>query len=262
MKGLCNAWQRWRPNAIIVGVVIGCAILPARTVHAHPYGISSVNRLIAAEVTPDGLRLAFVLDFAELPAENELRVLDQNHDDSVSAQEQQSYLAQRVDHAVAQWRIEWNHQPLRPTIVSRALEVHDGEARLHTLRVMAEVRATLPAGSANLPRSTLLLSDLAYRDRPGWRELRVQDSETLAARLVTALPASDASALLRMDEAVFELTTVGNPTTPRTPSAQHSESPRTIPTKWLALAGIVLLVVISTAQALAERHRQKGAKKS
>lgn len=249
--------------------VVALLLLPTNTAHAHPYGISSVNRLIAVEPHRDELKFAFVLDFAELPAENELQSLDADHDGSVTPQEQQRYLLATVDPSVASWSVTLDATPLALRVVERSLEVNDGEARLHTLRVMAEVRAIVPVQLQAKLEYLLVLRDLRRNDRPGWRELRVDDTSQVRAQLLHSIPSRDGGAagreLLRMDEATFRLqlrTASGANRVGQSPTRAPIRRAKAVPTQWLVLAIVLALLMISGTQALRSRFKRAEHEKS
>ncbi len=233
------------------------SLLSSQHAQAHPYGISSISRLIAIEPRRNELVFAYVLDFAELPAENELRSLDADHDGAVTQSEQAIYLQGVVDPNVATWTVTADGQRLNLRVLHRSVEVADGEARLHTLRVLAEIHADLPQDVQHARDWTLSIQDDSRNERPGWRELRVDDGPTMMAQLVSVSPGRDGGggtrALLRMDQAVFRVRSVGHPTN-RTVAQAAARGGRPVSTGWLLLALLILLMIVTVFRATSARR--------
>src|SRR5207237_6080730 len=59
-------------RAVLFVIVIGAAAISARRLGAHPMGNFSVNRYARLEPTAAGLRLLYIVDFAEIPAFQEV----------------------------------------------------------------------------------------------------------------------------------------------------------------------------------------------
>ena len=179
---------------------------------AHPFGISSVSRYLGVELASGGgVRIAFLLDFAELPAVAELSRLDRDDDGAVTPAERDAYLEAVVPPIVSAWTVELNGLPMTPRVVIRTLEAPPGQNGLNTLRILAELAVDRPPGIAPLADLTVHLHDSSYGDRPGWREIAADDSSegTLAYSSVVRpqrpLPGTTVAAdrILRVDDAVF-----------------------------------------------------------
>lgn len=182
-------------------------------VSAHPFGLSSTNRLFAIEPDARGARLAYVLDFAELPTTQELTRLDGDHDGQVTAVEREAYLSALFRTLLAAWQWSVDGRPVTPAVVASNLEVSQGEANLHTLRIVAELRVDRPAQSAPDAPWQIAVRDESYNDRPGWRELRIEDSaqwsattlEGAADPSIVARRAQGERVTLRMNSARYQL---------------------------------------------------------
>lgn len=172
---------------------------------AHPFGMSSVNRYLGVECTErGGLHIAWLLDFAELPAARELARLDRDGDGAVTPVERDAYLDALVPGVLAQWTIERNGERVVPRLVHRSIEAPEGQSGLSTLRILGEL--TVDPMPQPTPNVTVHVIDHSYSDRQGFRDLRADDTD--AARLVSApaeipVSAPDGTTLRRVDEATF-----------------------------------------------------------
>jgi ABC-type nickel/cobalt efflux system permease component RcnA len=156
--------------------VLGLILAVARDSRAHPAGFTSVNRYLGVACDGRGqVHLAYLLDFAELPAYAEIEQLDADHDGTVSPQEQRAYLDRRVPPIVAAWTVELQGQRVVLRVTGSSLEVLPGERGLSTLRIAADVTAGAPldlaAGDAEVR-----VVDPVFADRSGWREMAGEDS--------------------------------------------------------------------------------------
>ena len=154
---------------------------------AHPAGMSSVNRYLGVACEgPGRIHIEYWIDFAELPAYAEFEDLDANHDDTVSPDEQTRYLARRLPPIVRAWTIALDDERAEARVTGSRLEVIPGERGLSTLRIAADVDVVSPSPvDASATELRMFVRDLAYADRPGWREIAADDS---AAAVVVAGP--------------------------------------------------------------------------
>jgi energy-coupling factor transporter transmembrane protein EcfT len=185
-------------------------VLPTR-LWAHPFGVASVNRYLGLELSASGsMRLAYVLDFAELPSVAELGRLDPDHDGAVTPTERNAYLDALLGPLVNAWTVEVNGVRVTAQLVNRALEVRPGQGGMNTLQILAEISLDHPALETSQSEVTVRIEDNTYSDKPGWREIRAE--ATAPWQLVRAVPddrmqtppAEDRPGrMLRTNEAVF-----------------------------------------------------------
>ncbi len=219
-----------------------CVLCLAHVAAAHPFGLSSVNRYLGIECTAGGgLRIAWVLDFAELPAAREIARLDRDGDGAVTPAERDAYLDELVPPVLAQWIIERNGERVMPRRLHASIDAPAGQSGMSTLRVLAELGVEPMAHPAQ--RVTIHVVDRSYSDRTGFRDLRADDSDD--ARLVSAPPdspvtAPDGTTLRRVDEAtfVFELRAMA-PTSQRAPANAITTRPSHARTVWMPVAASV-----------------------
>jgi hypothetical protein len=186
-------------RATLAGLGALLAASVAREAAAHPAGTTSVNRYVGVSLVgapPDasapGIRvhLAYLLDFAELPAYGEIESLDADHDGSVTPAEQEAYLARRLGPIVDRWTVEVDGVKIAPRVTGSNLEVLAGEQGLSTLRIAADVEAEAPGSRAPGADVRVHVVDPAFADRSGWRQMAAEASPeaTLANGPATATP--------------------------------------------------------------------------
>jgi nickel/cobalt transporter (NicO) family protein len=144
--------------------------LPATT-WAHPLGNFTVNRYSRIELNGDQLALRYVLDMAEIPAFQELSIIDANRDGEVNSAEHDAYLAQVAAQLRANLQLALNGTPLELVPRSQELSFPAGQGGLKTLRVVLDLEAQLPPGAGALQAR---YADNNYAERLGWQEIVVQ----------------------------------------------------------------------------------------
>jgi hypothetical protein len=178
--------------ALLAVHVGGAVLFMSSAALAHPAGSSSVNRYLGFEYAGAGvLRIAYLLDFAEIPAYAEIDALDADHDGSVTPEEQRRYLDVRLGELVRALRVELNGVRVTPTIVSSHLETAPGEGGMSTLRIAAELAATCS------PRCTgadveVYARDDSFADHPGWRQISAGEEPGPAVNAATPPRATEA----------------------------------------------------------------------
>jgi nickel/cobalt exporter len=230
-------------------LALSLALWPSAA-RAHPLGMSSINRYAGVRLHADRLELDYLLDFAELPAWREIETLDGDHDERVTPEERDRYLAQVVAQVVASAEVSVDGAAVTLTPAGQALEAPPGQNGLSTLRVALEFRAPLGPVSGR-GNTTVRIRDRLFAGRDGWRELGALPSDAATLRS-SSLPPSVASAgpalaypvdpsdpvaararMLRQDEATFvferhpptgDATAAGAPR--RAPSAEGDPSGR------------------------------------
>jgi ABC-type nickel/cobalt efflux system permease component RcnA len=182
-------------RALWVAAILGLALALAGPSEAHPAGFTSVNRYVGVSCDAEGrVHLAYLLDFAELPAYAEIERLDADHDGVVSPGEQRDYLDQRLPPIVAAWTVEIDGVRTSVRVTGSSLEVPPGERGLSTLRVAADVVAERPPGapsmSADRADVRVHVVDPVFGERSGWREMSGEESpDATVADGPTARPA-------------------------------------------------------------------------
>jgi nickel/cobalt exporter len=187
---------------LLVAAATSLAVaLVASAAAAHPAGTTSVNRYLGVGWSgPGRVHVAYLVDFAELPAYAEIDQLDADHDGTVTPEEQRGYLDRRLPPLVAAWTIVVDGVQVTPRLVGSSLQISPGERGLETLRIAADVDASLPPGVA-APASgadvQIAVCDPNFADRPGWREMTAEESPLVAVVSGATGQARDALAYAR-----------------------------------------------------------------
>jgi nickel/cobalt exporter len=204
-----------------VGLVLATCIATAtisRAACAHPAGFTSVNRYVGVECDTAGrLRIAYLLDFAEMPSRAELESLDGDHDGTVSPAEQRAYLDRRIPPLVDEWTVEVDGAPATPRVTGSSLEILEGERGLPTVRIAADVTVDVPGQPDPVAQDLRVhVIDPVFAERSGWREMSADDA---SGWVVTSGPTGDPSKALayaagggppRVDEAWFSFHRAGS----------------------------------------------------
>ena len=195
------------------------------TAGAHPMGMSSVSRYVGVQLHANAVECDYLVDFAELPAWREIELLDANHDDRVTPDEQAAYLAPLVERVRASLdvRVDGVRVSLRARPAS--LEAPPGQNGMSTLRIAVEFRAVLEPADDRV--RIVSIHDALFADRPGWRELGATSSEDFTVRTASVGPdgpragatlaypagAEGTAPLLRQDDATFAFAPGARPST-------------------------------------------------
>ncbi len=185
---------RFLPRALAL-VVIMFSLLPPGRVEAHPLGNFTINHYSRLEFARDDVRVTYVLDFAEIPAFQQMKRLDSDGDGVLSNGEATAYLDAELPVLLEglELQVAGKVVPLRIQDSSAALL--PGQGGLQTLRLEASLLADLPAGweQGNVSGS---YADRNYEDRLGWREIVIRDGPGVVLKNSSA-PTSDVSNELR-----------------------------------------------------------------
>jgi ABC-type nickel/cobalt efflux system permease component RcnA len=161
-------------------VAMALSLAVARTAMAHPAGSTSVNRYVGVSCDARGqVHIAYLLDFAELPAYAEIEQLDADHDGTVTPAEQRAYLERRLPPIVGSWTVEIDGKKASVRVAGSSLEVPQGERGLSTLRVAADVVADRAPGAPLEDSATevqVRVVDPVFAERSGWREMSAEES--------------------------------------------------------------------------------------
>jgi nickel/cobalt transporter (NicO) family protein len=193
--------------------------LPA-SVAAHPLGNFTINHFADITVTPTEVRLAVVIDMAEIPTFQERQKMDTDGDGSVSDEEAAAAQAPYCTAQGAKLRLTVGAAAadLRPT--DAALSFPGGLGGLSTMRLECSYVAALPARLT--PSTSIAFADTSYPERIGWREIIARgDGVTLdtgglpatsVSKRLTSYPADLISQPLDVRSATLVATAVAAPT--------------------------------------------------
>ena len=134
---------------------------------AHPMGNFSINHYARFEAQKSELKLRYVLDFAEIPAADQMAKLDTNVDNVVSASEKTAYLNSVVPQFLRDLSLQIDGNAIALTARESDLEVLPGAGGLPTLLIRIDTAAALPAGE----RANVIYEDSNFAGRTGWKEI-------------------------------------------------------------------------------------------
>ena len=176
---------------VILAAAVGAAGLP-QVVAAHPLGNFTVNRYSRIELSSSQIHLRYVLDLAEIPAFQEMGVIDRDHDGRVDDTERAGYLAQKVDQLRQGVSLSVNGASVDLQPIGQELSFPPGQGSLPTVRLVADLEAPLPAvrGAGQID-----YRDDNFPERIGWREIVIRGGEGVALTHSNA-PVVDRSAEL------------------------------------------------------------------
>ena len=139
------------------------------------FAICHYSRL---RVEPGGVRLQYVLDFAEIPAFGEKNRMDADKDGTISAAEQNDYLAKKGEELRVAISLKHDGIALPFRLLTSTLRLEPGAGGLETVRLEYDFVAALPDLS-NAP-SRFQYRDDNYPSRAGWKEIIVLNSDGVA----------------------------------------------------------------------------------
>lgn len=170
-------------------VVLGFALLvvTAGGASAHPLGNFTINTYDGIVVTPNEVRVQYVLDMAEIPTFQLGRTLDSNGDGDRTAAELAAFARAEATTIVADVHVTANGRPVSLAVRSASASLRPGQAGLQTLRLEALFAGPIPGSGS------LALSDETYADHVGWHEVTAVGAEgaTLTASDVPTKSVSD-----------------------------------------------------------------------
>jgi len=167
------------------------AVLVAAVAHAHPLGNFTINRYAALRVEPGAFNVRYVVDMAEIPAFQELAVIDANGDQTLDDGEQRAYLARTASALARHLTLAVDGAPLTLTPGATSLERLPGAGGLPTLRIEAWFSARLGTSEGAVE-----FHDTNFAGRPGWQEV-VADGVGGAVVSASTVPRVDRSRALR-----------------------------------------------------------------
>ena len=174
---------RWLAALGALFLLLGLPVVAS----AHPLGNFSTNRYSRLEVGPDGLRVHYILDLAEIPTFQEIQaVIDTDRDGQASEAEASAYAARKADDLRGNLRLTVNGAPVALATQDTRLAFLDGQGGLKTLRLTVTYSAPLISDGA------LVYRDDNYPDRMGWKEI-VAQAATGAELQSASVPVQDVS---------------------------------------------------------------------
>ena len=143
------------------------ALAGLRPAAAHPMGNFSINHYARFQAQTGELKLRYLLDFAEIPAVDQMAKLDTNGDGAISATEKSAYLKSEIPPLLRGLALQIDGKSVALSADSSDLQVLPGAGGLPTLLVKMDVSAALPANA----QSRVTYVDSNFAGRTGWKEV-------------------------------------------------------------------------------------------
>jgi nickel/cobalt transporter (NicO) family protein len=176
-----------RRALVFAGVVAAVLSAPAAAI-AHPLGNFTVNRFAGIELTPDEVRIDYVLDLAEIPTVQVRPEIDADADGTVTDAERAAWAARTAPTLLANLTLTVDGRPVPLDVVSSSMRFRPGQGGLDILRLEATFAG--PVASAG----ELAFADANFADRIGWAEVTAagDDGAAVAGSSVPARSVSNA----------------------------------------------------------------------
>jgi ABC-type nickel/cobalt efflux system permease component RcnA len=161
---------------------------------AHPLGNFSVNRYSRLEVGKNGLRIFYVIDYAEIPTFVEMARIDLNKDRDLNDAEKRAFLDAKLDGFQENIFLNINGTPVAPGLLSAVVELLPGQGNLKIMRVTCTFLAPLSVDAA--ASAAVSFRDENYMTRVGWKEIIAAAGDGFVLEN-SSVPAKDISNELR-----------------------------------------------------------------
>ncbi len=163
-------------------------VLPLRAqTSAHPLGNFTINHFTQLSFSGRTVLLHYVVDIAEIPTYDEIKVMDTNGDRVVDQSEKDVYLPKRVGQLRAGLHLTSDGRELPLTTGSSSMDLKLGQAGLRVLRIDVDFTTTLPESKDALH---LHFADDNFKGHIGWHEIVAQASNGDSIGKTNALASS------------------------------------------------------------------------
>lgn len=180
-------FTRRYPTIIIA--VISLFIVSSSIALAHPLGNFTVNRYNRLEISESQIRLTYVVDMAEIPAQQERPQIDTDGDGLFSQSELDAYLAKMLPLLQENLLLETDGIRQPWTLNQQELTFPEGQAGLLTMRLRLQFSSAVDT-EKGAPLITFW--DNTFAQRLGWQEVIVQPTDSIEL-LTSTVPSTDLS---------------------------------------------------------------------
>src|SRR5207248_4564238 len=171
-----------RMKKLVVVLAAAAALLAPAAAQAHPLGNFTINRFARVEVAGHRLYVRYVVDMAEIPTLQQVRI------------------------RIGGLRVRVDGRPARLRVVRTALAHPRGAAGLHTTRFQA-----ILAGPPVTGNVSVAVDDRNYADRIGWKEIVFGADTRSTSDELRAYPKDLLTSPLDVTRAAAMLTPAGGP---------------------------------------------------
>jgi ABC-type nickel/cobalt efflux system permease component RcnA len=155
--------------ALVIVLVVSGGYASLAT--AHPLGNFTINQYAHIEVGKDQVTIRCVVDMAEIPAFNELQIIDSDSNGLVSQRELEEYGQQAAGKYASGLMVRVDDESIALSSNASRVTTPPGVGNLPTLRVEFDIAGPIPGLGVTARR--LRFENTNYRDRLGWREIVV-----------------------------------------------------------------------------------------
>ena len=217
---------------------LACLALAAfsglRAAQAHPMGNFSINHYARFNARGGELALRYVLDFAEIPAADQMAKLDSNGDNVVSAAEKSAYLKTVAPQFLDGLSLQIDGEKVALRARQSSIEARPGAGGLPTLLVKIDAATPLPKGAP----VNVVYADSNFAGRTGWKEilatansgLSIRDSDAGTqdqSRELTVFPIDAGTVPPRQENAKFSIVSAGEEGAATAPNATATNATAT-----------------------------------
>jgi ABC-type nickel/cobalt efflux system permease component RcnA len=162
------------------------------TVSAHPLGNFTINQYSRLDVGMAGIKLLYIVDFAEIPTIQEQQIMDKDGNRQFTKSEQDAYAVAKARELKNGLKLTIDDKLVELKLLSQDLAFLAGEGGLATTRF------TMRFETSALPRSATRLDykDENFPNRVGWKEMVVRPANGVAL-LTSSAPSTDLTNGLR-----------------------------------------------------------------
>lgn len=139
-------------------------------VSAHPLGNFTINHFSEIHISEKAVQVDYVLDMAEIPAFQEISLLDKNHNGKADVNELAGYPARQCETISQQLVLQHNGASIPLSLASSQIAFPPGAGGLSTLRLNCTFQGSAVKVAA---QDHITYQDHSYSDRLGWREVVV-----------------------------------------------------------------------------------------
>jgi ABC-type nickel/cobalt efflux system permease component RcnA len=197
---------------------------------AHPLGNFTVNQYAGLQISRQAITIDYVMDLAEIPAFQEIELLDTNGNGKPDSAEVEDYHAVRCAALQPGLNLFLNKKAIALSLASSSIEFPAGVGGLLTMRLACEFHAPIDVSEGAL---ALSFQNNVFADRLGWQEivlfpdgvtLRGEYSSTSLSNRLTEYPQDLLTSPPARREVEVQITGLGLPAMGGSPAPAEGSS--------------------------------------
>lgn len=219
----------YRSLSVILTLLICFIFVPAA--FAHPLGNFTVNHYAGLHINPRRVTIDYVMDLAEIPAFQEIELLDANGNGKPDTAETDGYHAVRCASLQPSLNLFLNQKAVTLSLASSSIEFPAGVGGLPTMRLTCTFEAPIDVAENSF---ALSFQNNVFADRLGWQEIVLipdgvtvqgEYSSTSPSNRLTNYPQDLLTSPLEQRQLDVEITSIGMPAQSRSPAPMEGSSP-------------------------------------